>query len=98
LLRPGTCIRPDGKRYLSYAIRWTLLRGCIPHRKTSSELQDHIVQTLTGINAWLLTLKKTARGNTTKLTKELANTRRMVQESIQSINRFACELDKPQQA
>ena len=62
-------------------------------KKISHELQDEIAQTLLGINARLLTLKKAANGGETNLTKEIANTQRLVQESVKSINRLAHELD-----
>ena len=62
-------------------------------KKISHELQDEIAQTLLGINARLLTLKKAARGGEANLTKEIAHTQRLVQVSIKSINRLAHELD-----
>jgi signal transduction histidine kinase len=65
-------------------------------QKLSHELRDEIAQTLLGINVRLLTLKKAAQGNRASLKKEIANTQRLVQESIQSINQFARELDMRQ--
>ena len=62
-------------------------------KKISRELRDEIAQTLLGINVRLLTLKKAAKGNTANLKKEIAKTQRLVQESVQSINQFARELD-----
>jgi signal transduction histidine kinase len=62
-------------------------------KKLSHELHDGVGQTLLGIHVRLLTLKKTAKGNVAKLTKEIASARRVVKESVQSINRFAHELD-----
>jgi signal transduction histidine kinase len=62
-------------------------------KKLSRELRDEIAQTLLGINVRLLTLKKAAKGDKANLKKEIANTQRLVQESVQSINRFARELD-----
>jgi signal transduction histidine kinase len=62
-------------------------------KSISHELQDEIGQTLLGINVRLLTLKTVAKGNTANLTKEIASTQRLVVESVQSINRFARELD-----
>jgi signal transduction histidine kinase len=67
-------------------------------KKISCELHDEVAQTLLGINVRLLTLKKAAKGNTANLTKEIASTQRLVVESVQSINRFARELDTHQQA
>ncbi len=63
--------------------------------KISHELQDEVAQTLLGIQAHLLTLKKTADGDTENLRKEIATTRRVVKESMDSINRFARELGLP---
>jgi signal transduction histidine kinase len=60
--------------------------------KISRELQDEIAQTLLGINVRLLGLKTAAKGNTANLGKEIASTRQLVEESVQSINRFAREL------
>lgn len=62
-------------------------------KQISRELQDEIAQTLLGINVRLLTLKTSAKGNTTHLGKEIASTQRLVEESVKSINRFARELD-----
>ena len=59
----------------------------------SHQLQDEIVQILLGINVRLLALKTAAKGNTANLKKEIASTQRLVEESVQSINRFARELD-----
>jgi signal transduction histidine kinase len=62
-------------------------------KKISHELQDEIGQTLLGINVRLLTLKRAASGNTANLKKEIANTQRLVAESVRSINGFARELE-----
>jgi len=67
-------------------------------KKISHELQDEVAQTLLGINVRLLTLKKAARGNTANLKKEIANAQWLVKESVESINRFARELDIRQTA
>ena len=67
-------------------------------KKISHELRDEIAQTLLGINVRLLTLKKAAKGKTGSLKKEIANTQRLVRESVQSINQFARGLDIHQQA
>jgi signal transduction histidine kinase len=64
----------------------------------SHQLQDEIAQTLLGINVRLLTLKRAARGNASHLTKEIASTQRLVEESVKSIHRFARELDTQQPA
>jgi two-component system chemotaxis response regulator CheB len=62
-------------------------------KRISHDLRDEIAQTLLGINVRLLTLKKAAKGNRATLKKEIANTQRLVQESVQAINQFASELD-----
>jgi len=67
-------------------------------KKISRGLQDEIAQTLLGINVHLLTLKKEAAVNAKGFKKDIASTQRLVRESIQSINRFARELDIPQHA
>ena len=67
-------------------------------KKISRGLQDEIAQTLLGINVHLLTLKKEAAVNAKGFKKDIASTQRLVGESIQSINRFARELDIPQHA
>jgi len=61
-------------------------------KKVSHELQDEIGQTLLGINVRLLTLKKDAAGNAKGFKKDIADTQKLVKESIQSITRFAGEL------
>ena len=53
---------------------------------------------LKGMSQRLLTVKKAAGRNARSLQKEIANTQRLVEESVQSINRFARELDIHQQA
>ena len=66
--------------------------------KLARVLHDEVAQTLLGINVRLLSLKKATKGNTASLKKEIDNTQRLVEESIQSIDRFARELDIHQQA
>ena len=61
--------------------------------KISHELQDEIAQTLLGINVRLFSVKKTAGFNDQVLQKEIASTQRLVEKSVQSINRFARKLD-----
>jgi signal transduction histidine kinase len=67
-------------------------------KKISHDLRDEIAQTLLGINVRLLTLKAAAKGDTANLKEEIAQTQRLVRESVQSINQFARELDIHQQA
>jgi signal transduction histidine kinase len=63
--------------------------------KISHELQDEIAQTLLGINARLLTLKKGAEAHGAGLEKEIASTQHLVQQSIKTINRFARGFTRP---
>lgn len=86
---------PEGLRHLTHKI----LAAQEHERHTlSHQLQDEIAQTLLGINVRLLTLKTAAKGGAASLTKEIAGTQRLVEESIQSVNRFARELDPRQKA
>ncbi len=61
-------------------------------RKTiSRDLHDEIAQTLLGINVRLLALKREAAINAHGLKKEIVSTQRLVDKSVKSIKRFACE-------
>jgi signal transduction histidine kinase len=62
-------------------------------KRISHELQDGVAQTLLGIHVRLLTLKKTARDDSTMLRKEIASAQSVVEKSVQTINRFAREFD-----
>lgn len=57
-------------------------------KKISHDLQDEIAQTLLGINVRLLTLKREAAVNAQGFKKELANTQRLVDNSIRRIKRY----------
>jgi signal transduction histidine kinase len=63
-------------------------------KKLSHDLQDEIAQTLLGINVRLLTLKQGARLNAETLQNEVANTQRLVDMSVKTIERFAREIGK----
>jgi len=63
-------------------------------KKISHDLQDEIAQTLLGINVRLLTLRQEAAVNAEGLQKEIASTRRLVDKSMKSIQRFAREFGK----
>lgn len=67
-------------------------------KKISRDLRDEIAQTLLSINVRLVTLKKGAWGDAADLKKEIADTQRLVQDSVRSINRFARELNIHPQA
>ncbi len=98
-------LKKSGKRYkelledslvlqehLRRLIRRVLSAQEAERKQISCDLQDDIAQTLLGINVRLLTLKKAARGDTADLKKEIADTQRLVQDSVRSINRFARDL------
>lgn len=104
-------LRKSGKRYVKLLQESHHLQKHLRHlthqilsaqeaerKKISRELHDDIAQTLLGINVRLVTLKTAAKGNSANLKKEIANTQRLVEESVQSINRFARELDNHQPA
>jgi len=80
------------ERHLRHLTHWILSAQEVERKKISRELQDEVAQTLLGINVRLLTLKKAAKGNTANLKREIANTQQVVEDSVQSINRFAREL------
>ena len=61
-------------------------------KEISRELHDQIAQTLTGINVHLATLKTEATLNPKDLTKKIARTQRLVEESVDIVHRFALEL------
>jgi signal transduction histidine kinase len=86
------------QKHLRHLIHRILSAQEAERKVISRELHDEVAQTLLGINVRLLTLRKAARGDTANLKKEIANTQRLVKESLQSINRFARELDIHQQA
>lgn len=60
-------------------------------RKMSLTLHDEIAQTLLGIHVRLLALKGEVTLSTAAFENEIATTQRLVQESVQTINRFALE-------
>jgi len=62
--------------------------------KISRELHDEIAQTLLGINVRLVALKQEATVNAKGLKKEIANTRRLVEKSKETLSRFVGELGK----
>lgn len=60
-------------------------------KKTSLQLHDQIAQALLAINLKLMTLRASARVKTEDLAKEIADTRRLVQQSVRTISRVAHE-------
>jgi signal transduction histidine kinase len=86
------------QEYLRHLTHQVLTAQEAERKKISRELRDEIAQTLLGLNVRLLTLKKVAKGDRASIKKEIANTQRLVQDPIRSINEFARELDCRQQA
>ncbi|MES2309791.1 MAG: ATP-binding protein [Verrucomicrobiota bacterium] len=64
-------------------------------KEISRDLHDIIVQTLTGINLRLATLKKTSPITTKGFDQKIEQTQRMIEKSVGIIHRFACELRPP---
>lgn len=62
-------------------------------KQLSLLLQDEIAQTLLGLQMTLLALNKEASNNHDHLVKEINTTQRLVNESVQTITRFAREFD-----
>ena len=61
-------------------------------REISRELHDIVGQTLTGINLRLAALKAAAALDTKSLTRNIAETQRLVEHSVTLVHRFAREL------
>jgi signal transduction histidine kinase len=61
-------------------------------REISRELHDVIAQTLTGINVRLAALAREAAINTKGLDRNIADTQRLVEKSVDIVHRFAREL------
>lgn len=55
-------------------------------KKTSLQLQNEVAQTLLAINIGLWALKKAAQASSLDFSKELANTQRLVRESLKRVN------------
>jgi signal transduction histidine kinase len=61
-------------------------------KKISRELHDVIAQTLASINVRLAALKKEAALNTKGLERNIARTQQLVEQSVNTVHRFAREL------
>jgi signal transduction histidine kinase len=77
---------------LQYQTREILSAQEEERQKSSHQLHDEIAQTLVAINLRLLTLKTSAKANTENLQKEIAETQRLVQQSVKTMYRLAHEL------
>lgn len=60
-------------------------------RRASLQLRDEIAQTLLAISLRLLTLRTSAKVSTENLAREIAETQRLVQQSVRTIQRLAHE-------
>jgi signal transduction histidine kinase len=60
-------------------------------KKMSLRLQDEIVQTLEGIHLRLLVLNKEVTANNEGFQNEIANTQKLVRQSVEVINSYARE-------
>ena len=67
-------------------------------KKISHDLQDEIAQTLLGINARLLTVRKAAGLNEKGFQKEIASTQLLVNKSVREIKQFARQFSKQHEA
>lgn len=61
-------------------------------KRISRELHDVIAQTLAGINIRLATLRSKNRLNAQELNREIAQTQRLVEQSVDAVHRFARDL------
>lgn len=61
-------------------------------KRISRELHDVIVQTLTGINVQLTSLRKDAAHNIKGLDRNIVRTQELVEKSVASVHKFAREL------
>ena len=64
-------------------------------KRISRELHDEIGQALTAINVKLAALEKEAKVHTAGLWTHIANARRLVEQSMDTVHRFARELRPP---
>jgi signal transduction histidine kinase len=61
-------------------------------RRIRRELHDEILQTLTGVNVHLATLKKVAMVNPKGLKRKITVAQRLLERSVDIVHQFACEL------
>lgn len=82
------------QKHLRHLIHQILSANEDKRKDGSHKLKDEIAQTLLAINIRLLSLKEEASRNAKGLQKDIASTRRLVDKSMKSIKRFACEFGK----
>lgn len=61
-------------------------------KRISRELHDVVAQTLTGINIQLIALAKQSTADVKSLKRKIASTRRLVEDSVEIVHRFARDL------
>ena len=79
------------QRHLRQLTREILSAQEAERQKTSRKLHDEIAQTLLAISVRLLTLRNAAKVDSHKLTKEIAETQRLVRQSSKTMHRVAHE-------
>jgi signal transduction histidine kinase len=77
---------------LRHLSRQILLAQENERKEISRELHDMVAQTLTGINIRLAALKSGATQDTKSLARNIAQTQRLVEHSVNLVHRFAREL------
>jgi signal transduction histidine kinase len=80
------------QKKLRQLTRQILLAQEEERKEISRELHDGVVQTLVGINVELSTLSKGAAMSLQALRAKIARTRRLVENSVKAVHRFAREL------
>jgi signal transduction histidine kinase len=83
------------REQLQLLSRQLLLAQEEERKRISRELHDVIAQMLAGINIQLAALKIEAAANSAELRRKISSTQKLVEQSVDVIRRFACELRPP---